>query len=263
MPPYIHNCDEAQGPWTVSKRCSLCVPARKDAGKKPGKSAAFTHRLRRATNKLKCLKPSPSHAVCSECGNEGRATVMLTEPDWSPEPEAKSELSSAATNHQRAGDAIGPMNETSADFVFKPRFSEYDPCWEEEPTGVDDWLWASGPGESYNTRFPPPSLAKILFTMFCCPCVVRMVAPKPMTESERLKRDEETWDRIQRARRRSRPWIRRRDWNVLQAIEEQQQRAEDEVGVASGLDTIVEEKMPADTVESTQPGAISESSTAQ
>ncbi|KXH67397.1 hypothetical protein CSAL01_02579 [Colletotrichum salicis] len=217
MPPYIHNCDEAQGPWTVSKRCSLCVPARKDAGKKPGKSAAITHRLRRVTNKLKRLKPSPSHSVCSECGDQGRATVTLAEPDWNPEPEQGPD---AATNRQRPGDAIGPMNETPADFVFKPRFSEYDPCWEEEPTGVDDWLWASGSGESYNTRFPPPSLGKILFTRFCCPCVVRLAAPKPMTESERLKRDEETWDRIQRARRRSRPWIRRSDWNALQAIEE-------------------------------------------
>lgn len=260
--PYIHNCDDSKGPWTVSKRCSLCNPARKDAGKKPGKSAAFTHHLRRATNKLKRRIPRPSHSICSECGDEGRAIVTLAEPDWNPAPEAESESSSsgfaATTTRQRPVDNIGPMNETPDDFVYKSLIPEDHEYHDAKPAGVDEWFWSSGSGESYDTRFPPPSLAKRLIYRFCCFCVVSMVAPKllKLAESERRKR-EEGWDRLQRAKRRSRPWIRMSDWKAIRAAEEEQrQRAKDEVDVASGLDTIVEETVAEDECELVQSGVF-------
>ncbi|KXH30811.1 hypothetical protein CSIM01_01405 [Colletotrichum simmondsii] len=243
-PPYIHNCNDSKGPWTVSKRCSLCIPARHGAGKKLGKSAAITHRLRRATNKLKRRTPPPSHSVCSECGDEGRTIVTLAEPDWNPAPESSSSSSdSAATTRQRPTDNIGPMNETPADFVYRQLIPEDHGYHREKPAGVDEWFWSSGSGESYNTRFPPPSLAKRLIYSFCCFCVVSMVAPKPpkLTESERRKKEEEGWNRLQRGKRRSRPWIRMSDWKAIKAAEEEErQRAKDEVGVATGLETIVE-----------------------
>ncbi|KAK1501306.1 hypothetical protein CTAM01_06031 [Colletotrichum tamarilloi] len=262
-PPYIHNCDDSKGPWTVSKRCSLCIPARHDAGKKPGKSAAINHRLRRATNKLKRRTPPPSHSVCSECGDEGRTTVILTEPDWSPEPEPESESSlsgsAATTTSQRPTDSIGPMNETPADFVYRPLIPGDHKYRHEKPAGVDEWFWSSGSGESYNTRFPPPSLAKRLIYSFCCFCVVSMVAPKPpkLTESERRKKEEEGWNRLQRGKRRSRPWIRMSDWKAIKAAElEERQRANDEAGEAAGLGTIVEGTVTGDECELVRSGVF-------
>ncbi|OHF02697.1 hypothetical protein CORC01_02093 [Colletotrichum orchidophilum] len=245
MPRYLHNCDEAKGPWTVRKRCSICIPARKETGKKPGKSAAVKHWVCRATNKIKRTKPPPPPlpSVCSDCGVEGRVMVVLAEPDWNPEPkpEPKSESksgsqleSSGVTDSQRIGDDVGPTNETAADFVFGPTARALKWASATAP-GVpvhimrpDEWCWSSSSsGESYDTRFRPPPLAKRILkaTMNrALPCVARLTAPKPLTESERRKRSSERWNRIMRAKRRSRPWVR------FQAL------------APGGLETIVEEQ---------------------